>query len=403
MGGVARRLNSEDSQADVRVPLSGLAMGRAPESMPHVPGTISPAARRVVIWTALAASLVGSGVATASAADAPLLYLREDAAAAVDQGLGGGTLRQAPAVPHPRWSVARTVGKVAGRELAGQGAARIAAILRAGWAEAGVGGLVSVDEITPRQWSPGAAAQLAAALERLGGNASRVIFYAAPSFVEQVGRTDPRRPLAAHLAALVDAMSRGRATYLLTYRGDMSPMPPREMATHPTRWAARWPAGRGELRLMLGADGGLGQAELWARVRATPAGRELLARGPAAYGLATAAAGRAWVEQYRAFRGAPTVSATGGDFPVPAPGGLTLTKVGARRVKVVLGRAGNAVVTMTPRGGGKVRAIRKLVGPSAGVVVRLPTDSRPGAYRIQAILIGDGLRDRVSITMRVKR
>ncbi len=135
---------------------------------------------------------------------------------------------------------------------------------------------------------------------------------------------------------------------------------------------------------MLGADGGLGQAELWSRVRATPAGRELLARGPGAYGLRDAASARAWVDQYRAFRAAPTVSVTGGDFPVPAPGGLTLTAAGTGRVKVVLGRAGNAVVTMTPARGGKVRAIRKLVGPASGVVVRLPTDSRPGLYRIQA-------------------
>jgi hypothetical protein len=368
-----------------------------------VPGTTPSALRRAALALALGAVALAAGAAGAAASDAPLLYLREDPAAVIDSGLGGGTLRQAPMVPNARWTASRTVGKVTGRELAGQSAGRIAAILRAGWRQPGVGGLVAVDEVTPAQWTPGSAAQLAAALDGLGADARRVIFYAAPSFVERVGRVDPRRPLPAALAALVDAVSRGRATYLLTYRGDMSPFPAREMATHPTRWEARWPAGRGELRVMLGPDAGAGQAEVWARLRATPAGRDLLSHGPAAYGLPTTADARAWLDQYRAFRAAPTVSVTGADFPVPQPGGLTLTTAGARRVKVVIGRPGNAVVTMTPAGGGKVRAIRKLTGPAAGVVVPIPADSRPGVYRIQAVLIGDGLRDRAVVTLRVTK
>lgn len=351
----------------------------------------------------LAALALGGGAGAALGADAPLLYLREDPAAVIDQGVGGGTLRQAPMVPNARWNAARTVGKVTGRELAGAGAGRIASILRAGWRQEGVGGLVAVDEITPAQWTPASAAALAAALDALGPDARRVIFYAAPSFVERVGRIDPRAGLPAPLAGLVDAVSRGRATYLLAYRGDMSPLPPREMATHPTRWAARWPAGRGELRIILGPDGGAGQAELWARARSTPAGRDLLSRGPGAYGLRTTDDARAWLAQYRAFRAAPTVSVTGADFPVPVGGGLTLTAAGRGRVTLDLGRPGNAVVTMQPVSGGKLRAIRKLTGPASGVVVRIPTDSRPGVYRIQAVLIGDGLRDRAAVTVRVRR
>ena len=202
----------------------------------------------------------------------------------------------------------------------------------------------------------------------------------------------------------MDAVSKGRATYLLTYRGDMSPFPAREMAMHPTRWAARWPAGRGELRVMLGPDGGAGQPEIWARLRATVAGRALLANGPAAYGLTTPAAARAWVAQYRAFRAAPNVSVTGGDYPVPMPGGLTLTAAGANRVKVRLDRPGRAVLTIKPVAGGTLRAIKKLAGPTGGdVLVRLPTDTRPGRYRVQAVLIGDGLRDRAAVIVKVKR
>ncbi len=88
---------------------------------------------------------------------------------------------------------------------------------------------------------------------------------------------------------------------------------------------------------------------------------------------------------------------------MPAPGGLALSRAGARRVRVTIGRRGRAVVTMTPRRGGKVRAIRKLTGPArAGVLVRLPADSRPGVYRIRVVLIGDGLRDRAALDVRVR-
>ena len=360
-----------------------------------------PALTRPLAALAALVALLG-GAGAAAAADPPLLYLREDAAVAVDAGLGGGTLRQAPAADHARWSGSRIVGKVTGAEIEGRSAARIAAILRAGWRGDGAGGRVAVDEITPARWTPSSASRLAAALDLLGPGAQRVVFYAGPSLVEQVGRADPRRPLRPRLARLVNALSRARATYLLTYRGDHSPFPAREMATHPTRWAARWPVGRGELRVMLGPDAGVGQAELWARVRATPAGRDMLARGPAAYGLADASAARDWVAQYRAFLSAPTISATGADYAVPSPGGLTLAAAGNRRVRVTIARAGRAVVTMTPRGGGFVRAIRKLTGPTSSVVVRLPADSRPGLYRVQAVLIGDGLRDRATIHVRVR-
>ena len=219
-----------------------------------------------------------------------------------------------------------------------------------------------------------------------------------------MARVDPRRPLPTRIGALVDALSRGRATYLLTYRGDLTPLPPREMATVPTRWVARWPQGRGELRLILGVDGGLGQAELWARARSTPAGRELLSRGPGAYGLRDAAAARDWVAQYRAHLASPGASATGVDYPVPQPGGLTLEAAGPNRVRLQLARPGNAVVTTQRLGGGFVRAIKKLTGPTRGaLLIRLPQDTRPGRYRVRAVLIGDGLRDRAGVVVKVTR
>jgi hypothetical protein len=367
----------------------------------HVPA--SRALRRLAVLV-LAAVAVPAAWAGTAWADPPLLYMSETPAVAIDQGVGGATWRQAPAAVNAHWTPGRRVGKVRGATLASAGGgAQMAAMLRAGWRAEG--GLVSVDEIAPARWDTSASAALADAMTRLGPDAQRVIFYASPSLVEQVGRVDPRRPLPARLGAIVDAISRGRATYLLTYRGNLTPFPAREMATHPTRWVARWPAGRGQLRIMLGPDGGIGQAALWARVRSTAAGRLLLADGVAAYGLSGAADARAWVAQYRAFRSTPTVSATGVDFPVPQPGGLVLKRAGVNRVRIIITRAGRAVVTMAPRTGGRLRAIRKLSGPTPrdGRVLRLPSDTRPGLYTVRATLIGDGLRDRAAVVARVGR
>jgi hypothetical protein len=352
----------------------------------------------------VAAGALAAAPSAAAGADPPLLYVNEEAASVVHDGMGITTLRQAPIQPNPRWAAPGLVGKVTGGDLAGDGPERIAAELRAGWRQPGVGNLVAIDEIRPRQWTTEAAQSLSKALISMGTDANRVIFYAAPAFVEQVGRADPRAPLPTRTRWLFDAVTRGRATYLQTYRGDLSPLPPREMAAAPTRWLARWPEGRGELRVLLGADGGLGQAELWNRVRSTPAGRELLSRGPGAYGLRTAADARDWLAQYQAFRATPTRSFTGVDFPVPQPGGLVLEAAGVNRVRLQLTRPGNAVVTTQRLSGGFVRAIRKLTGPTQGsVVISLPRDTRPGRYRVRAVLIGDGLRDRAGVVVRVTR
>ena len=62
------------------------------------------------------------------------------------------------------------------------------------------------------------------------------------------------------------------------------------------------------------------------------------------------------------------------------------------------------MVTTQPVGGGFVLAIRKLTGPTRGsVLIRLPQDTRPGRYRVRAVLIGDGLRDRAGVVVKVTR
>ena len=154
-----------------------------------------PATRRAARAPVLAAgALIAAAPGRRPAADPPLLYLNEEAASVVHDGVGGGTPRQAPIRPNPRWPAARTVGKVAGRDLAGAGARRIAALLRAGVGPAGVGSLVGVDEICPATVDGDGARSLATALDRLGPNARRVVFYAAPGAGRAGGARRPWRP-----------------------------------------------------------------------------------------------------------------------------------------------------------------------------------------------------------------
>ncbi len=350
--------------------------------------------------------VLAAAAVPAAAADPVILYAPAKGAKAAHDGLRGtsATVRQGPAARDGRWPRSARLGKASGRELSGRSAPQIAAILRRAWSADFSGGRVAVDEISPAQWSAGEAARLRRAMELLGPDARRVSFYAASSMVEQVGRTDPRRALSPKLAALVDAMSRARSTYLQTYRGNLQPLPAREMATHPTRWMARWPNGRGSLHLLIGPDGGIGQKALWNRVRASPAGRKLLQNAPGAYGLRSSSAGRAWAAQYRAHRRAPRTPPPGGDVAVPRPGGLTLARAGQKAVRVGLGRAGRAVVSIRRKPSGARRAIHKLSGPTRSpVLVRLPAGVRPGTYEVQVVLQGNGLTDRKRLTTTVRR
>ena len=242
--------------------------------------------------------------AAGAAADAPLLYLTQEAASAAHDAMGGPTLRQAPLTPDGRWPAARTVGKVRGRDLAGASPARIAAMLRAGWRQQGVGGLVAVDEMTPPSGPPLAPPALAAALDQLGGDAQRVIFYAAPSMVERVGRADPRAALA-RAARPADRRHEPRAGHLPAHlsRRHVAVPRPRDgdapdplggpLAGRPRRAADDARAGRRRSA----------SAEVWARVRSTVAGRDAArATAPPPTGSPPPPPrGPGW-PQYRAFR-----------------------------------------------------------------------------------------------------
>lgn len=341
--------------------------------------------------------------AATAGTDPAIVYASQPAASALHDGLGS-SWRQLPAIPNRRWGGAQRLGKVRGKSLAAApSAAAMAAALRRGW-RSERSAYVGVDEILPAHWSAQSARRLETAMLLLGGDAQRVIFYAGPSMVERLGRVDPRRGLTPRLQALVNAMARGRSTYLMTYRGNMEPFPEREMATHPTRWIARWPGSVDQLGLMIGPDGGLGQRAVWHRLRASAAGRRLLSNGVAAYGLRSQADAREWLTEYLDFLQSPSAAPQGFDARVPEPGGLRLSRMNRRVVAVTIDRPGRAVVRLVPRGERRGRVIRALWGPTDGKRgIALPRDVRPGAYTLVAVLEGDGLRDEARLRLRITR
>lgn len=348
------------------------------------------------------------GVLTALLAAAPaiagpvIVYSAAEPAHAIHDGAAGvpglrDAYRQAPAAEDPRYPVARRVGKVSGRELVALDAAEMANRLRAQWRQRDVGDLVAVDEIEASRYTPDRLAVLNRALDLLGPDAERVVLYVSPGTVSQVGRVDRRSPLPARLDALVRTLSRAGHTYVVVYHGDSSPFTRDEMARDLTGWQARWPADRADrLHVMSGPETGADQAEIWNRVRATAAGRALLANGPAVWGLRSAGEGLRWLAQYRAYLAQPAAPPAGGEARVPTGGGLAIALPASRlrpgaTVRVRVDRPGRAIVQLIPRGG-TPRRIRAIIGP-ANAAVRLPLDVRPGRYTLRAVLLGDGLRD----------
>jgi len=371
--------------------------------MRRIPGTVLTA-----LWSLVALLAVGAG--TAVATGPALVYAGGTAADAIHRAGVTDALRQTPIANRsdPLWPVARRVGKVSGAGLAKMSARQMEAALRAGWVNhdvgGPVGGHVGVDEISPSHWGAAQSANLATALRALGPDAGRVFFYLAPALVERVGRTDPRQAPPADIRPIVSTLMNGGAVvYLELYRGTMAPFPAREMAIHLTRWADRWPAaGLHNLRLLIGPGVGTSQTEIWNRIRATPAGRRLLANGPGYYANAahtSAGDAAAWAAQFAAFRAQPDASPPGGDYRVPTGGNLVLTPPGrpllpGRSFVFTTNRPGKAVVRLVSASG-KVRIIKGslTVGADGKAVVTLPRDIKPGKYHVKVSFRGEGLSD----------
>jgi uncharacterized protein YkwD len=360
---------------------------------------------------ALAAVPLAAALAAPAAAFPGLsvVYAERDAAAAVYDGRPGlagltDAFRQAPVASDPRWPADWQAAKVSGRELSRLGARAMAATLRRAWENPAVGDLVGVDELVARDWPAGRARALRRALGLLGPDARRVVLYVGPALVGQVGRADPRQPLEPRLEAVLDALRAAGAVQLEMYQGGGIPWSRAQFAAYTTRWLERFaPGDPGKLHLLFGpARDGADHAELWARARATPAGRTLLANGAGVYGVDGATEGLDWLRGYRAFLADPSAPPPGGDVAVPTGGGLGLAAAGMRTVTVRLSRPARAVVSLRPAGSRRVRVIAKVRGPIAPRVLHLPPDVGPGRYRLRVVAEGDGLKDAVEIPFRVR-
>jgi hypothetical protein len=375
--------------------------------------------RPAVGWTPLLAHAVAIALAGATAGAAagavPLVYAPAEAANAIHDGAPGvegltTALRQSPVYDDNRWPLDRRVGKVTGRQLAPLDAAGIAGALRDAWSQADAGGRVAIDEFVPGQWTDAGAERLAEAMRLLGPDAERVFVYASPALVAQVGRVDLRGGLSGRVASLFAATSAAGRAYLELYTGSLEPLPAREMATYVTRWSSRWPAGRGDrLHALIGPGGSTGQAEIWRRVRASPAGRAILANGPGAYGQPTREDGLAWLEAYRDFLRSPASPPPGGDTPVAAGGDIALALppgtarvLPGARLTLRFTRGGRAIVRLIDRRGLR-RVIASRTLPAGGGTVRatVPRLLPPGPYRLVVTLVGDGLTDELERPLRV--
>lgn len=344
-----------------------------------------------------------------------LVYTPGPAAEAIVDGTDAipglaGAYRQAPAAEDlARFPLERRVGKVSGVALSSLSPERMAAEIRAAWDEPGVGDLVGVDEIRAAQYGPTQSRNLARAMELLGPDAGRVLFYAAPSTVQQIGRVDRRLPLEPRLALLRDALAAGGHTYLQLYHGDFTPFDRSEMARELTGWVARWPEGElHRLHVVTGRETGATQAEIWNRLRASAAGRTLLASGPGVYGLQSAGEGVRWLAGYRDWLGRPDAVPPGGDEKVPEGGGLVFPEpesvvTPGSPLVIRLGREGRAVVQLILPDG-RSRGLRAVeVSDPLDVTVRLPRDLTSGRYRVRVTLLGDGLKDVAQVPVNVRR
>ena len=298
---------------------------------------------------------------------------------------------------HATWPAARRLGKVRGTDLAVLTAPQMAASLRAEIRRTDAGGLVGVDEMAPGDWTEARAKTLSAALGLMGADANRVVMYVSPSLTGGLARADLRQPLEPRHAAVIGALRRVGAVFLLSYRGDRTPISAEEFARNATNWRQRFaPGDVTRLHFLLGPAVGATQSEIWTRARASEAGRAILANGPGLWGVINPAEGAAWAAEYRAFTGAPVAPPPGGDTPVIAGGGLTIVPGPGKAMTVALTRRGRAIVRMIKRGDRDGRVIAFLTGPAAPTRIAIPPDTRPGSYQMNVVAMGDGLRDEAS-------
>jgi hypothetical protein len=66
-------------------------------------------------------------------------------------------------------------------------------------------------------------------------------------------------------------------------------------------------------------------------------------------------------------------------------------------VFITIDRPARAVIRLVPQGQTRGRVIGTLQGPTSGVTIAMPRNVKPGQYDVVVVMLGQGLRDVVSI------
>jgi hypothetical protein len=226
-------------------------------------------------------------------------------------GLAGdtGSHRQHPlGAPFPQ---SRWVGKVNHREIAGRSPRAIADLLVRRMTTSSIGGrgpraaLVGVDEIGAELQDGRGGPAFASAMRILASRthpgtgepmSRRVILYAAPKFVANVGANHDRGNWDAALAAA--RLSGG--VFLQMYHASggrvTAPMSRGEWRRYAPVWSAAMGGDANRLRFLFSGVGS--QDSQWANAGSTDAGRRILRQGAGAYRLGGADTARAWLRNW---------------------------------------------------------------------------------------------------------
>ena len=249
----------------------------------------------------------------------PLVYDLAEISHALSEGFPGVPgLSTAPAAvrqyplgdPFP---VSRWVGKVNHREIARLSAPAMARLLEQRMRRYRFGpelqaGLVAIDEIGVEAQDDGFGPRLEAAMRMLARRrhaatgeplSRRVLMYAAPKFVANVGEPNDRELWDSTLAAA--RLSGG--VYLQMFHAEAGRVTgvatEAEWRAYLPRWRDEMGRSANRLRVLL-TGGRPGQDAQWRWARATAAGRAALRAGVGAYRLGTRAEARAWLVNWNA-------------------------------------------------------------------------------------------------------
>lgn len=220
-----------------------------------------------------------------------------------------GSHRQHPLgepFPQSRW-----IGKVNHRELAGRSPSAIADLLVRRMTTSSIGGrgpragLVAVDEIGAQLQDGGGGPAFASAMRILASRtyagtgepmSRRVILYAAPKFVANVGANHQRGNWDAALAA--SRLSGGVFLQMFHASGGRvtAPMSRAEFRRYAPAWRGAMGGDANRLRFLFSGAGS--QDAQWANAGSTDAGRQILRQGAGEYRLGSAANARAWLRNW---------------------------------------------------------------------------------------------------------